>query len=83
VTVALEGAVVRLVGDCMLEDAPTLAALLAEARAETVDVSSCRSLHGAVLQVLLTFRPAAQGTFADAFLREWIGPGLRGLNLRG
>jgi hypothetical protein len=76
-TVRLDGEVIRLEGECRLEEAESLVALLCEGSARTVDLSTCQGLHGAVLQVLLKFIPPVIGEPQDAFLRKFVAPGLR------
>jgi hypothetical protein len=71
----IEGAI-RLEGDCGVEQAEALAGLLADHPDAVVDISACASLHGAVLQTLISFAPQVRGTFADPFLNLWIWPAL-------
>ncbi|WP_159717446.1 hypothetical protein [Geminicoccus flavidas] len=76
-TVRLVGDVIRLEGACPVEEAEALLALVQERPDRPVDLSGCRHLHGAVLQVLLAFRPRVQGQSEDPFLRDWILPALQ------
>lgn len=71
-TVNLTGTTIRLEDACRVEDAEPLAALLHDAPERTIDVSGCESLHGAVLQVLLAFRPDVNGEAAEASLAKWL-----------
>jgi len=74
VSVRRDNGVIALEGDCHVEDAERLAALL-EAQADPlVDLAQCRHLHGALLQVLLWYRPKITGAPVDPFLRGWIVP---------
>ena len=76
-SVRADGAVVRLEGDCHVEDAETLAALLA-APGATVSVDGCSRIHAAVLQALIALKPRIEGRFADEALERRLGPLLRG-----
>ena len=75
-SVVLEGGVIRLLGDCRVEDAEKLVALLQGEAAPRVDIAAALHLHTAVVQVLLAFRPAVVGISADRFIAEWLAPGL-------
>jgi hypothetical protein len=75
-TTRLDGELIRLEGLCRVEEAETLAGLLA-AGGRTVDLSECEAMHGAVAQALLAFRPALAGAPRDAFLRELLVPALQ------
>ena len=76
-TVVLEGGVIRLHGDCRVEEAETLLQLLQADAGRAVDVSACRHLHGAVVQVLLELSPPIQGAPDDPFVRDMLLPNLR------
>ncbi len=76
-TVTLENGVIHLQGSCPVEDAESLVKALESAAAPIVDWSQCRQLHGAVVQVLLVFRPGLRGEPDDAFLKSHLGPALR------
>ena len=73
-TVRLDGTVIRLEGPCRVEDAEALTILLQAGNASTVDFTTCQSLHGAVVQALLAFRPAIAGTPGAPFLRDLLLP---------
>ena len=73
-TICRVGDRIVLEGDCYLEEAETLMGLLEDA--QIVDWSKCRYLHSAVLQVLLSFRPAIIGVPEDVFLANWISTAL-------
>jgi hypothetical protein len=75
-SVRFEAGAIRFGADCPVEDAEMLAGLLAEHRSAVVDVTACISMHGAVLQALLSFAPKLRGAFADDFLNLWVFPAL-------
>jgi hypothetical protein len=75
-TVVVEEKVIRLQGICAAEDAETLVTRLQVAPESEIDVSACRHLHGAVVQVLLALRPNVRGMAEDIFLRDWVIPNL-------
>ncbi|WP_044560509.1 hypothetical protein [Azospirillum sp. B4] len=74
--VVTEKNLIRLEGACVAEDAETLVSALQDAPESAIDVSQCRHLHGAVVQVLLAFRPSVRGMAEDIFLRDWVIPSL-------
>lgn len=76
-SVTRDGDIIRLDGDCLVEDAEPLTALLDGGESLTVDLAQCRVLHGAVLQTLLFYGPPVTGEPSDAFLGQWIAPILR------
>ena len=65
---------IRLEGDCPVEEAETLLALLLADPEAMVDWRSCGSAHAAVAQVLLALGRPVLGEPADPFLRRWIAP---------
>jgi len=73
-TVRLVGETIVLEGDCYVEEAEALTVLLQTA--DRVDLTGCRMLHGAVLQVLLAFAPAISGEPGDPFLKDLVAPAL-------
>ena len=76
-SVRRDGDIIRLEGECHVNDAEALTALLdGDLAAATVDLSQCLRLHGAVLQALLVFGPPVTGQPAYAFLAQWIHPAL-------
>lgn len=77
-TVSRDGSVVRLREVCRVEDAETLTALLQDICDSTLDLTACKGLHAAVVQVLLAFRPKIVGEPDDPFLRDWLLPALIG-----
>lgn len=77
-TIAFADGVIRLVDQCRLEEAEDLAVLLATHPECWVDVAGCSGAHGAVIQTLLSFRPAISGDFLEPFARRWLQPNLTG-----
>lgn len=77
-SVRLEGDVILLDGDCRVEDAEKLLSHLQANPARSVGLAGCGRMHGAVVQVLIAFRPPLIGEPADAFARSWIITGLSG-----
>jgi hypothetical protein len=73
-SVAVEGEVVYLRGECRVEDAEPLLALLQSAPGRLVDLSGTGHLHAAVVQLLLAFRPPLAGPAADDFTARWLMP---------
>jgi hypothetical protein len=77
-TVIRDGEVVRLVGLCRVEDAEPLTVLLQGFSNSTLDLSACESLHAAVLQAILVFRPKLIGVPDVPFLRDRLLPAILG-----
>jgi hypothetical protein len=73
-TVRLTGNVILLEGECRVEDAEPLLALLQANGDRIVDLAGTSRLHTAVVQVLLALSPETVGTSADPFIRDWIAP---------
>lgn len=74
-SVTLEGSLIRLEGDCPVEDAEALVGLICAQPGRAVDVSHCRYLHSAVAQALIALRPALVGASLDEALEAWVfGP---------
>ena len=73
-SVSLDGNVVRLYGDCPVEDAETVMRLLQAAVDPDVSLADVRILHTAVLQVLLALRPKLVGPVRDPFISRWLVP---------
>lgn len=71
-SVVVDDDIVRLEGDCHVEDAEALFAALHERAGRTVEVSGCRRLHAAVAQVLVVFAPPIAGEPQDDFLRRYV-----------
>jgi hypothetical protein len=74
---SLDGTI-HLDGDCLVDEAETLLALLLEHPAAPVDWGRCRSAHTALVQVLLALGRPVLGRPEDPFLRRWIAPLLPG-----
>ncbi|MEJ0093869.1 MAG: hypothetical protein WDN46_10620 [Methylocella sp.] len=70
----LEGAIIHLIGECRVEDAEALLALLRADGARALDMKECTWLHTAVLQVVLAFRPAIAAPCEESFMAKWIFP---------
>lgn len=81
-TVRADGLIVHLEGQCPVEEAEALTGLLSSPGPWTVDLTLCRHLHGAVVQVLLRFRPALAGESEISFIRDLLGPALVSSNLQ-
>jgi hypothetical protein len=75
-TVRLDGELIRLEGDCPVEDAEALAALL-QRGLRAVDIAQCGRMHGAVAQALLAFGAEPFGAPRAEFLREQLAPALQ------
>jgi hypothetical protein len=73
-TVRLTGNVILLEGECRVEDAEPLLALLQAKGVRIVDLAGASRLHTAVVQVLLALGPETVGVSADPFIRDWIAP---------
>jgi len=73
-TVHLDHRTIRLDGDCHVEDAEPLLNMLQGESGRTVDISALGTLHAAVLQLLLAFRPQIVGSNGDGFFNSWIMP---------
>jgi hypothetical protein len=65
---------IRLIGTCGAEDALELVDALSNPAPHSVDLSACTNLHPALLQTLLTFKPAIAGEPTDPFLVRWVLP---------
>jgi len=75
-TVRREGDTIWLEGECRVEDAEPLVALLDSHPGLTVDIGACRLVHAAVLQALLCYGPPIVGEPTEPFLGAWILPNL-------
>lgn len=73
-TVRLDVDIIRLEGDCHVEQAEALVQLLQDDRRRTVDLTGCQRVHAALVQALLAFKPKIQGAPADPFLRDHLMP---------
>jgi hypothetical protein len=74
-TVRRDGEVIYLEGVCEVGEAETVVAAL-EQGARAVDLSSARQLHGAVVQVLLQFKPELRGAPEQPFVRDVLIPAM-------
>ncbi len=72
----LDGHVIRLEGQCRVEDAEPLLGWLQADRSRVVDLTDTEHLHTAVLQILMALKPSIHGTAKDPFIRDWITPTL-------
>lgn len=77
-TVSREGSTIRLERVCRVEDAEPLTALLQGISDSTLDLSSCKGLHAAVVQAILAFGPNIVGVPDEPFLRDRLLPVLVG-----
>ena len=75
-TVRRDGGTIHLEGQCPVEEAEALTALLESPGAWAVEWSACRHLHTALVQVLLRYRPSIEGTPTDPFLDRLVMPAL-------
>jgi hypothetical protein len=75
-TIRREDGAIRLEGDCRVEEAETLLQMLQTHPDAPVDLSQCRHLHGALVQVLLVFKAKVSGAPETAFLRDLVLPNL-------
>lgn len=73
------GDVIRLHGDCGVEDAEAMLSLLLGNPGATVEWAACTKAHTAVAQVLVALAPplAEGGPCGDPVLERWIAPILR------
>jgi hypothetical protein len=78
IRVADDGAIM-LEGNCLPEDADAVARMLLLDPAASVDWRACDHAHTAIVQVLLTARPAMLGPPRSLFLRNWVAPLLSGV----
>jgi hypothetical protein len=72
--VHLADGTISLEGPCPVDDSATLHEYLVESPQATVDWSKCETMHTAVFQVLLAFRPSMRGTPAGNFVRLHLSP---------
>jgi hypothetical protein len=69
-TVSLSDGVVALSGECGLDDVEVLLSHLQKAAELKVDLRHAIQLHGAVLQLLLVFKPRLAHPAMDQFVRQ-------------
>jgi hypothetical protein len=72
VTVHWDGTVIRLEGDCRVEEAETLVGLCRDHPGAAVSLEACEDLHAAVLQALLSLRPDLAAMPPDPMLRTFM-----------
>jgi len=75
-SIRLDGDLIRLEGDCHVEDAEALVRLVGPAGARAADLSAVRHLHAAVLQVLVSFRVPIAARPNDPFLDTVVSSSL-------
>jgi hypothetical protein len=73
-TVRRDGEIIRLEGECGVEDAETLVSLLRDAETPIVDMGSCRQVHTAVVQALLSHGARVSGESGEPFIRDFVLP---------
>ncbi len=76
-TIELHQDTISLISACPAQDAETLVELLIQQRSRSVDASACTSLHSAVLQALIAFRPKLQSVPDDGAIRLLFSQALR------
>ena len=64
-------------GRCEVEDAEPLLQILQAAPDAPCDWTRCSHLHTAVVQVVMTARPALVGPCGDPWIEQWVEPILR------
>jgi hypothetical protein len=70
----MEDGTIMLEGNCPIEDADGLLQCLLAAPAGPVDISLCKAMHTAVIQVLFAARPVIRGPSPSPFFHKWIEP---------
>ncbi|MDB5535472.1 MAG: hypothetical protein JWQ65_347 [Devosia sp.] len=75
-SVSMGGNVIVVAGNCGVEEAETLVALIQAHPGAEVDVSQAAAVHTSLWQVILALRPCLVGTPHDPFIRDWIVPNL-------
>jgi hypothetical protein len=75
-SVRREASTIHLEGVCPVEEAEVLTALLDTSQKWTVELSACRQIHTALLQVLLRYQPTVVGEPLDPFLSRLVVPAL-------
>ena len=73
-SVRVDGSVIFLEDQCHVEQAELLLLRLLEDPTRRVDVTRCRHLHSAVVQVLLSHAARVSGEPADPFLSQFVAP---------
>jgi hypothetical protein len=72
-----DSGVAMIEGACAVEDAEPLLRLLQANPTPAVDWTACSYLHTAVIQVILASRIVPIGRCGDAWVEQWLAPGLR------
>ena len=76
-SVRVEGNLIHLDGNCGVQEAETLAALLDQPGAWEVELSGSLQLHAALIQALLAFRPKIRGGPPEGvFNKDFLFPAL-------
>lgn len=73
-SVSFEGQAITLIGDCGVEEAETLMALLQDHPGAPIDLGAAGAVHTALWQVLMVLSPRVIGEPGDPFTRRWIIP---------
>jgi hypothetical protein len=73
-SIELVGDVIQLAGSQNVDDPERLLALLHDDRQRTVDLTQAVTLHTAIFQILLAYRPNLIGPAADPFFNRWLMP---------
>jgi hypothetical protein len=73
-TIRLESGKIVLTGDCSVQEAEPLLAMLQSNPDFPVEISTATHLNAAVLQILMAFQPELTGEVNNSFLRRWIAP---------
>jgi hypothetical protein len=76
-SVAGDDETIALEGHCGIEDVEPLLSILQRQPGHLVDLSRATHLHGAVLQLLLVFRPRLSNNEGDPFIAKWLMPLLK------
>lgn len=74
-SIQVRGKLIKLLGDCPVEEAEPLYEKLRRSKPDAkLDLSGCTGLHTAVLQVLLTCPRAVKREPKEALLAQWVQP---------
>lgn len=68
----VDGPVVVLEGHCPIEEAETLLEAVQSGAVRSVDVGGCRSMHTAIVQVLLAAGLPLRGAMEDSYWQEFL-----------
>jgi hypothetical protein len=75
-SVNLEDDIIRLQGQCGVEEAERFLVLLQETPGRRVNLARADNLHTALVQIIMALRPQLIGECGDVFVREWVIPKL-------